>query len=206
MTNWDKFLPILTPFLPRAPEVSMRSALAASAAEFLALTHLWRETLDTQFTVKGAAEYELSGSAIIESVLWVSVGGSQLTATDSRFAPPGLLAMEGKPTHYWMVNDTSVRLFPIPDTEYGVSISVALKPSRAATGVDDWVYESWADAIVSGAVHRLAQIPEKDWTDQKLAAEHRGRFERAVANAMARDLRQINLSARNARGFTSWRR
>lgn len=177
----------------------MRSMLAASTAEFLALTHLWRELLDLQVTEVNMPTYELFSPDVIESVLWVTLDGQLLTPTDVRFAPPSLIDMEGRPTHYWLVDDKTLRLFPSPDAVYNLRVMVALKPSRTAIGVADWVYETWADAIVSGAIHRLAQIPDKTWTDQQLAAEHRLRFERAVSNAVTRDLRQINLRVRNVR-------
>jgi hypothetical protein len=75
-------------------------------------------------------------------------------------------------------------------------VYAVLKPNRAGTGVEDWIYETWADTIVSGAIAQLAMIPNKEWTDVSLAAMHKGMFERAITTARTRDFRGVKLSVR----------
>ena len=193
--SWDKFLPLLAPHVPGAPEVSMRLALASSAADFLGRTHLWRVQLDPQDTIPGEADHELFADAIIETPLWVRLDGVEITPTDVRDAP-SLPASPGRPTHYWRVTDTTIRLYPTPDAAYSLDALVVLKPSRAAAGVEDWIYETWADALVDGAIWHLARIPGKDWTDVEMAQVHKARFDRAVSNARVRDVRQIDRRVR----------
>jgi hypothetical protein len=173
--------------------MTLRTALASAAQDFLAQTHLWRELLTPIQTVEDEAEYPLVGSAVIESVLWVLLEGTEITATDPRLVSKGVLARVGRPSNFWIVDDTTLRLTPIPDAVYTLDVAVALKPSRTATGVPDWVYETWADALVDGAVWKLASIPNKHWSDDQRAMFHKIRFDRAIANARTRDLRQIDL-------------
>lgn len=199
-TSWETFFPLLAPHLPGVPYASMEMALAAASADFCARTHLWRETLDSEETVAGTATYDLFGSAVIESVLSVTVSGAQVAHTDKRLLQPSYTIASGRPTHYWIVNDSTIQFAPIPDTAYPFIVDVALKPARSATGVETWIYETWADALVDGAVWRLARIPDKSWSNLALAKEHKARFDRAIANAKTRDLRQINLRVK-MRGF-----
>jgi hypothetical protein len=171
----------------------MRLHLAAAAADFLAETHLWREAIEQEATVVGQADYELFGSAVIESVLWLTLDATTLDATDPRLLDKAQLSYTGKPQRYWVVDDTIIRLHPIPDAVYTLSGTVALKPARTATGVPSWLYETWADALVDGAIWRISRIPGKSWTSMELAALAKQRFDRAKANAKTRDLRQIEL-------------
>ena len=193
--SWDRFLPLLAPHVPGVPEVSMRQALATSAADFLGRTHLWREQLDPQDTIPGESEYTLYADAVIESVVRVRVGGAEVRATDVR-AVPSIQVSDGRPTHYWRASDTAIRLYPTPDAVMSLDALVALKPARTANGVEGWIYETWADDIVDGAIWHLARIPHKSWTNHDLAQLHKIRFDRAIANARVRDVRHLDQCVR----------
>lgn len=173
----------------------MRSVLAASAAEFLGATHLWREQIDPQQTTPGEPDYTLYADAVVESPLWVRLDGVELQSTDVRYAP-SLPVSPGRPMHYWRTTDNVVRLYPTPDATYSMDALVVLKPSRTATGVEDWIYETWAEALVDGAVWRLARIPGKSWSNLELAHLHKTRFDRQIANARVRDVRQVDRRVR----------
>ena len=80
----DELFPLLLPHLPGVPNATMRFHLAATAAEFLAETHLWREPMYPDTTTAGVQDYELIGDAVIESVLWLNAGDYPLSATDPR--------------------------------------------------------------------------------------------------------------------------
>ncbi len=200
MASWDDLLPLVSPYLQGAPDMSVKTALSRAAVKFLEQTHLWREEIGPFETVVGEAEIALSASATIESVLWAKLGAYPLIHTDARFASPTVLTRQGRPTHFYIVNDTRLRLHPIPDAVYSVSLAVALKPLLDDDFVEDWITDTWADALVDGAVWYLASIPNKHWSDASLARDSKARFDRAIANAKARDLRQINLRVR-MRGF-----
>lgn len=193
---WDTLIPLLAPHLQGVPDMTLRTALASAAQDFLAQTHLWREPLDPFDTEAGEAVYPLVGPAgsVVESVLAASLDNTLvLTHTDRRFVDPTWVTRTGRPALFWVHGDQNLVLNPTPDGVYSVAVTVALKPSRAAAGVESWVYESWADTLVDGAVWKLASIPNKHWSDLALAQHRKVLFDRAIANAKARDLRQIKL-------------
>jgi hypothetical protein len=192
-TTWDTIMPLLYPELPGCPDATLKTALAATAADFCARTHIWRETLDVFYALPDIAEYDLEGSAVIEDIEWVTCNGQQLTHTDIRLISPQDVGKTGFPSHFWSVNGQTMRLFPIPDKKYTLKVYVALKPSRLATGIEDWIYETWADALVSGAIWRVARIPGKDWSNADLASAHRLIYEQGVTNARIRDFRSVPL-------------
>lgn len=160
-------------------------------------TQIWRETYDAESTVAEQAEYDLCGGvAKVEAVQWVTCNGIELSAVDPRLVAHTEIARTGQPSAYWLIEDRTLRLFFIPDAVYTLQYELVLKPSRLATGVKTWIYETWADRLVSGAIAQLARIPGKDWTDPGLAEMHKMMYERAVADAEIRDKRNIDLRVR----------
>lgn len=192
-TTWDTIIPLLSPDLPGCPDATLKTALAAVAADFCARTHIWRETLDRQYTIPNIAEYDIEGDAVIEAPLWVVCNDHTLTHTDARLVNKEDMSSKGEPSMFWVVNDRAIRLFFIPDKKMTLDVTVALKPSRSATGVEDWIYETWADALVSGAIWRLAKVPGKLWSSPEMATAHRLMYEQAVTNARIRDYRTVPL-------------
>jgi hypothetical protein len=77
-----------------------------------------------------------------------------------------------------------------------MKVSAILKPSRTGTGVEDWIYETWADTIVDGTIAKLAAIPGKDWTDVAMAESRRAKYERSITTARIRDFRGVRLTVR----------
>jgi hypothetical protein len=202
MKTWDDILPLVIPYLQGAPDVVIKAALSRAATDFFARTHLWRQELTPINTVADRAEITLTppSRSVIESVLWAALDSSELVHTDDRFVSPSVLTQRGRPQVFWVVGDTRLRLHPIPDTIYALRVSVALKPAFDNDEVDDWIFDTWADALVDGTIWYLADIPNKHWSDPALAQVHKARFDRAIANAKTRDLRQINLRVQ-PRGF-----
>jgi hypothetical protein len=196
---WDDVLHLITPEIPSCPEVTIKEYLPIVASDFFARTHLWRTSLEQMSTVVDQANYDLTAGCYdvkIESVLWLKVDDKNMTHTDSRLVNPEYLSTTGQPTHFWVVNDTEIRLFYIPDQVWTIKGEVALKPSRTARGIPSWVYETWIDTIISGALYRLCRIKDKDWTDPEFAALHKGFYEQGVTNSRIRDMRNAKLQVR----------
>lgn len=94
-----------------------------------------------------------------------------------------------------------VRLYPAPaptvDPTHGVEPRVVVVTDVVANmdlnnfddqipSVPDRVFYPWRDALVYGAMAYLYLMPNKDWSDQKLAASNRLMFEEAVSRAKSR--------------------
>lgn len=189
---WDDFLPLMSPHLPGCPNASMRLYLASTSADFFARTYLWREQISGITVVNGAVDYDLDpDTGLVEDIISVVYGEHTLTRTDLRLIGAEKLTEVGEPREYWVQADNSIRIFPIPEARAALKVYAVLKPNRAGTGVEDWIYETFADTIVSGAIAQLAMIPGKEWSDIALAGMHKGLYERAITTARIRDFRGV---------------
>lgn len=191
--TWETFHPLITPDVPGCPLEIVNRELAITASDFFSRTHLWREDLTVQNTVVDQSHYDVTECAVIESVQWVKVDNIELVHTDDRLINPEYLSRTGRPTHFWIDKETEIRLYPIPDAVFPLDARIVLKPSRTARGVPSFVYQKWADAFVSGAIFRIARVPNKEWTNPEQAALHKNIYEQAVTNARIRDFRNIDL-------------
>lgn len=195
--TWDTFLPLITPHLSGCPVATIKLYLASTAADFFGRTYLWRDQINGITVTSGKVEYELDPDyGVVEDVISVVYNETPLTRTDLRLVGTEKLAETGEPREFWIQADNSIRIFPIPETGTTLKVYAVLKPTRSATGVEDWIYETWADTLVSGAIWRCASTPKREWSDPALASEHRLMYERAITNARIRDFRGIDLSVR----------
>jgi hypothetical protein len=193
MISWETFHPLITPEVSGCPTASVEFALAHAATEFCDRTHLWREYMDPEETQVGEAEYRLVATGVVAAVTDVSLGGRLLTHLHFNDVPPERVQETGMPRGFFLVNDDTLRFWPTPDAAYSFTAQVVLKPSKTARGVEDFLYESYADTIIDGALHRLRRIPDKEWTNLQLAELNRLSFDRGVAKARVRDYRKIPL-------------
>lgn len=189
--TWTKFHPLILPHVGPCPKSVVNAHLAEAAADFCAKTYLWRERIDPEATLAGEARYELIGSGVLEDVLWLTVDGREIHRTQDSFVPPSQADQTGTPQAFAIVGDREVRLYPTPDKAYIFTGDVVVKPSRTARGVEDFLYETYARAIVDGALYRLLSIPEKEWTNLPLAEIYLNSFNRGVTKARVRDYRRV---------------
>lgn len=194
---WADFLPLLAPHLPGCPDPSLKLYLASTASDFFARTYLWREQISGITVVSGTVEYDLDpDTGLVEDIISVVYGEHTLTRTDLRLIGAEKLSETGEPREFWVYADNSIRIFPIPEERTSLKVYAVLKPSRSGTGVEDWIYETFADTIVSGTIAQLAMIPGKEWSDVALAGMHKGLYERAITNARIRDFRGVDQMVR----------
>jgi hypothetical protein len=195
--SWDTFLPLLAPHLPGCPDPSLRLYLASVAADFFARTYLWREQISGITVAAGVVDYDLDpDTGFVEDVISVVYGEHTLTRTDLRLVGTEKLTETGEPREFWIQADNSIRIFPIPEEGTTLKVYAVLKPSRSGTGVENWIYETWADTLVSGTIAQLAIIPGKEWSDIALAGMHKGLYEKAITNARIRDFRGVHRMVR----------
>jgi hypothetical protein len=196
MKTWDDFLPLVIPHLPGCPNASIKTYLALTAREFFEKTYLWQDDIDAIYLAPNVVEYDLDAEAEVEDVLAVVLDKEQLDRTEFRLIPFERRDETGSPRLYWIHSDRTIRVFPTPDKRATMKVSAVLKPARNATGVEDWIYDTWADTLVNGVISRLAIMPGKEWTDVNLAAMHKALFEQAINKTRIREYRGVQLKVR----------
>ena len=108
----------------------------------------------------------------------------ELDTLDSgwRTADPGV------PTSYLIetVNFIRFNRVPLDAVTDGLRTRVAVKPTQAATGADELIYEDWRAAIEAGAVSVLAGQKDKPWADAGKAESEGALFNFYIQRAKAR--------------------
>jgi hypothetical protein len=194
--TWDDFLPLITPHLPGCPNASIKTYLALTARDFFTKTYLWQDDIDAIYLAVNQVEYDLDAEAEVEDVLAVVLDKQQLDRTEFRLIPFERRDEIGPPRMYWIHSDRTIRVFPTPDKRAVMKVSAVLKPARDATGVEDWIYATWADVLVNGTVAQLAIMPGKEWSDMNLASMHKILYEQAITKTRIRDSRGVQLMVR----------
>jgi hypothetical protein len=204
---WDKFYPYIQPYLPGCPEVVIETHLKEAAADFFARSEIWRFDIDPDFTSASTKDYELDTptNAVLENIYELLLDDQCITRISDRHVNISRFTTNGKPIYYAIYQDTSVRFYPTPDKKYTFSGIGVLKPSLAATGVEDWIYETYGRCISYGAISRLAEVPGKEWHNPELARYYRGKFDMDADMAKSRDYRRVNLRV-GSRSFDGSRR
>ena len=195
---WASFFPYIQPILPGCPEIIIETHLQEAAAEFCAVSQIWRYDIDKDYTSKNTADYEIEvpTKAVLEDILVLFVDGQAATrVSDKHFALPSITG-NGRPSSYSIYQDSQIRFYPTPDTKHEFEGVGVLKPSLAATGVEDFIYETHGRSIVCGAIYRLALIPGKEWSNPELAVYYKSEFYKHATDAKGRDTRRTNLRAK----------
>jgi hypothetical protein len=206
--TWSSFYPYVQPHLPGCPEIVIEAHLQEAAAEFLELSEIWRFDIDPDFTSKNTSDYPISvpTNSILENILFLYIDGTPMTrVSDKHFSPPKLAngsTVTGLPSYFSIVGDTTIRMYPTPAGKHTFSGLGVLKTKLTATGVENFIFETYGRAIAAGAIGRLAEIPGKEWSNPAIAAYYNAEFSNTAAKAKGRDTRRVNLRV-SAVGFDS---
>ena len=198
MTPLRDFLPYVLPHAYGCPEPVAEMAIRDACIEFCGRS-LLIQTVDTQSTTAGVAEYDVPAPAqqSLCQVMRVTLGASELKRTaldDVRHGAAMRAGLDtvvesqsGTPQMYYQTTPTAetVCLWPVPSTtgSNALAIRAAFAPTRTATSVDDALYDDWANEIASGALARLLAMPAQVFTNPKYAQAHEARFAGAIAAA-----------------------
>jgi hypothetical protein len=203
-TLYTAFLPEVSPHCEGAPETQVVNAIRNAAIEFCEKSWVYIYDLEPFPIAANVQDYEIAASdlpatTVIAQILYGYYNGIPVPPVTrdmvmSEF--PRWRTQTGQaPTHF-LANDAaaSVSLIPIPNGNYnggtsgtvlpnGMTFTVALKPTRASTGVPSWIYERYLEDIAKGALFRLYAMPKKFWTNANLAAVNKTLFNDAISKA-----------------------
>jgi hypothetical protein len=179
MASFDAFYPKIMVDAVGVPPDVLDKYIRDTARDFCQRTLVWRSTLAAINTVANTAEYTLTPPAqasiamLIHAIYTNADGVSKelkgpvsednLNATD----PTWRVRAAGEPELCLTETRGSIRLVPKPNTSVtgGLTARVALKPSQAATSLDDTLLEHYEDVIVTGAKGHILMIQDKPWSD-----------------------------------------
>lgn len=174
----EAFFPSLMPRVAGCPEPVALQALRDAAMEFCDMTCIVVAVTEPQPTFLGQSRYTLAlptGTQVTRLLrAWM---GKRELGVAQRAAQP-LAAHEntsdatGTPSIVAMTAADTVNLLPAPDIPSiaPLAVQVALRPTPDATALADDLYMFWRDAVVGGALARIASTPGRPYSDANQAA------------------------------------
>lgn len=196
---YDAFLSDILPYARNCPDPTIESAVRSTVIEMCEKTEIWQAELDPISAVANQYEYDLEPPA-------GSLVHRILTLTDPRGVPlepvtSGLLDQRspdwrnepGTPRFYIKRDQALIWIAPAPDTARvnAYLLRAVLKPTVTSTSCDAWIMTDFRDAIVNGAISRLLQMPDRDWSNFKTSAVMYAKFQDALVEIEKR-ARQAN--------------
>jgi len=95
---------------------------------------------------------------------------------------------KGQPLALTRMDAATYNVVPIPDDQgpYTVSLYAAIRPTATATQMEDSVMYEYRRTIFHGVLHELMLLPNRAWTNDKMAVYHGKQWEYFLYNARAR--------------------
>lgn len=190
---WTDWYDEVLPDVPGCSQKVAKNAIRNAAIEFCERTLAWKVDLDPLNAVANQAAYPFEPPANTRVVRLLNVwyNGKRLTPKtpadlDDLYANwPSAI---GTPLYYTQLSPDEVILVPMPNAALanGIAQKVALKPTRASTGLEEYLYEKYLEEIAAGAKARLMLMQKKPWSNTAMGAANQALFEDAIASARYR--------------------
>lgn len=195
MAALSAFYPLIAPRVPGAPAVAISAAALEGAIEFCSRTLTLQRKLTAVPTVANQAAYTLTQAGeVVEKLLAAKLDGKplRLPRQSDLDEDADVTLSAAAPCDLLLTGTMQVTLTPPPAlANLSLVVRAAMRPSQAATTVDDVLYERHAQAIADWALHKLksasAESPYYDAKGSELAMV---RFIEAVGREKAKVLRE----------------
>lgn len=201
MASYESFLPYVMPHVIGAPEPLALQAIGSSVIELCEKSMILTRDHDPVTVIANVVDYDLEPPT---GYLVVKVMKAWLDNIKLDPAAPDFVADAGvynrlyssysagpsTPRAYVQKDPRSISLWPVADKKYanGLTMRVALKPTRAAESVEDEIFEEYVETVAAGAIARLMLMPEKPFTNAQGSVVQRAQFMQGLNVARSRAL------------------
>lgn len=211
MKAYDEFLPYVLTDCPGVADIAAMGAISSAAIEFCERSLALVREHDPISVRANVSDYDLSPPTqhLVCRVMkaWYRTRVLVPTAPDDMDDPGPYNPAQSSgstPTHFIQKDERTISLWRVPgaDEANAVTLRVALKPTRAATSVDDVLFEDYVEVIASGAKASLQIVPGKTYSNPQMAAINQGAFTAGINAAMVKANKghtRANLSVRMRR-------
>lgn len=177
MKKFSDFLPSIRPYVQGASDFTIIEQVKQASREFFAYTGAWRFVIDPIATVASEAVYDLYNDygAEVDRFEILYCDGRKVDYEVVSNMPEGWLDQTpGTPIKYLMFNPEQIMLYPAPSAVYSITGVAYLVP---VDQMEDWAFEKYKEVISYGAKSRLFAIPDKPWSNVKLAMANKTLFD-----------------------------
>lgn len=190
-TAWTAWYDEIVPDLPGAPTLTLvKNAIRNAAIEFCDRTWVYRVAHDPLAVEANVPDYELeppTKTALVK-VLRAWYDKKEIyPKTQDELAQlfSHWPSITGTPLYFTQRSPDVLLLVPTPaaSLQDALTAEIAIKPTRASTGISTDLFEKYLEEIAYGAKARLFAMSRKPWSDVTLAAYNRGMFDECVGKA-----------------------
>lgn len=199
MATYEKFFPNILPEVPGAAETIVENAVRNSVIEFCEKSLILQRDHDPITLVEGLVDYDLDPPTgyLCVKVMKAWLENNPLDPMAPDFVREAAVynrlfssyqSANSTPRAYLQKDERTISVWSPPEKKYpnGLTLRVALKPTRASSEVEDLIFEDYAETIASGALSRLMMSAGKPYTNIEMAAVHKGLFQQGINMARQR--------------------
>lgn len=181
MKNHTEFLDYVLPQVPGAtPEMALLE-IKNTIIDFCEKSLILQETLDPVPAIQGIMDYDLDppNNRLVVKIMKAWFKGVELepVSIDEIQSPSWFnqnadyVVLKQNPRMITQKDTETFSVYPIPGTteQNVMTLRVALKPTRSADSIDDFIFENYAETIGHGAIARLYLSPDKPYTNPQMA-------------------------------------
>lgn len=185
MKKWDQFFPDLLIDLPGCPNPTVERALVRAAQQFFSGAHVWKIWLDSTTTAANTTQYDL---ALDPNAELVRLERATLDGRPIAITTPDTLPADwqtntaGIADCIFTTDRKTITLLPAKAAGLVLRVEATLKPANSATGIEDYLFDQYADTIAMGAKARLMQQPDKPYTHVTDGLNFEQRFIAAISS------------------------
>ena len=186
MKLWSEFYDYLMPWVPGCPSGMADLHLRMAARKFCDGTLCWRDWLDNTTTIANTVVYDFETDTTqdVVQLLHANFDGCSIPVIRQEDVPRDWRTNTCVGISIFaLTNAEQFALVPVQAAGLIVQTEVALRPSVSATGIEDHIFNSYAELIALGAAGSLAALPKKPYSDHTSTAE--ARFREAINDTAA---------------------
>ena len=185
-TALSAFAPYVQPDVDDAPLVLIEDAIRDGCRRFALDT--WLFTSDVTIpTVASTQSYTVTAAALTEiiGVKTISIDGATPIEPIPEDTAKRYVQADGTPSGYWFKNDL-LWTYPTPDSVVSMAVEAVIRPTQAATTVDDKFVE-YREAVAAWAKYSLMSMVGKPWSNPPEAEFFHRVYTQRVGEEKARD-------------------
>jgi hypothetical protein len=195
MIELSEFSKLALPEVLHCPSVTLDFAVRQVIIDFAMETWIFKKSFSVTVTTSDI-DSTLNDSADINVGEYVT---DKLVVAIDDFKINGVtwnlkyLELENSTNYMSYLRDTGTKVFSFPDNGTvrvhemtngdELFFTVIYKPTFDILEVDDELYNDWAEVIVAGVKGKLMTIPDKPWSDPKMAGYYKTQYRRGVSKA-----------------------
>lgn len=171
MRTWAEFYDYCHADVPGVLSIAAERELRRAAQEFMEKTKVWKVDLDPIYVFSGVNLYDIDVPKGTTIVKILSAKHDSGTAID--LEPSGGNGLS-------FINQLQFSFPYMPTGDYRIHFRAVLTPNHEAKGIEDALFQQYAEDIAHGAKARLYLQPQKTYTDKSLAGIEREKFDAAI--------------------------